>query len=264
MYPSVAQKYYVKRGEYLTEVEEHRRRELIKAAIPLGLDGWNQDLPQPPIIVRSQVQEIEPSKPCSSATSDNTETGMTDSVYTPYSIPEAPVWPEASALPQTRMEETPLILGELPRSPPPGREFLPRPPHKAMSVDAKLLCLARWTRFDASGNPYLACEPREKNFVMDWAGSGAEDAVLVKWAKEIWWHVWARQLRVNYVGMWKRRFEKEDRKAAEGKTADLERKASEVSERTAAMWDRLIKVTTKFDTPLGVTTREAETTLGAS
>jgi hypothetical protein len=225
MYPFTAHEYYLKRGEYLRDVEEYRLRELIKAAIPLGLDGWNQNLPQPPIIIKcacatpqSQTPDIKAIKdlaplvtrpstgPSSSTMSPNSGSGMTGSVGTPNSSSpdssspfEIIDWPEPSfvTLPH-RMEETPLLLEELARPPPSSQDFVPRPPQQAISVDAKLLCLARWTHFDAPGNPYLACEPREKRFEMSWARSDAEDAVLVKWAKEMWWHVWARQFRVNY------------------------------------------------------------------
>jgi hypothetical protein len=34
----------------------------------------------------------------------------------------------------------------------------------------------------------------------------------------MWWCIWVRQAAVNYVGMWKRRFEKEDSK----KTREVE------------------------------------------
>lgn len=52
---------------------------------------------------------------------------------------------------------------------------------------------------------------------MTWANAayaGATNKVLVHWAKDMWWPVWQRQSRVNYVGMWKRKFEKEDKKLA--------------------------------------------------
>jgi hypothetical protein len=91
-----------------------------------------------------------------------------------------------------------------------------------MSIEAKLLCLARWTLFDNNGTPYLTTEAL-KEFEMNWAGSGAEDEELLKWVKEMWWPIWKRQCRVNYVGMWKKRFEKEDKKKAkemDGKVVD--------------------------------------------
>jgi hypothetical protein len=46
--------------------------------------------------------------------------------------------------------------------------------------------------------------------------------VLVQWAMEMWWVVWGRQCRVNYQGMWKVRFAKEDKKR--------EREAEKVAE----------------------------------
>lgn len=35
---------------------------------------------------------------------------------------------------------------------------------------------------------------------------------LFEWAKHMWWPIWVRQSHVNHMGMWKRRFEKEDKK----------------------------------------------------
>lgn len=234
MYPYVAQRYYVNRGDYFREIEENRLRELIKASITVGLDGWNGDLPEPSIIVKcatqqNQIRGIEPHKmsllitgplkpPPSPTITAYTKIGMKESLGTPESsssdlslISEATIWSD--------MEKTPLTLEELPRSPP--REYVLRPPPEGMPVNAKLLCLARWTRFDASGNPYISSEPREKNFAMDWASSGAEDVALVRWAKYMWWHIWVRQHRVNYVGMWKKRFEEEDRKAEKNRWGEL-------------------------------------------
>lgn len=51
---------------------------------------------------------------------------------------------------------------------------------------------------------------------MHWADAayaGATDEVLVDWAENMWWSIWIRQSHVNFIGMWKKRFEKEDRKA---------------------------------------------------
>lgn len=225
MYPYAAQQYYLKRGDYLREMEENRVRDLMKASIPVGLDGWDENLTEPPIIKSasppSQIRNIEPYKlslpitepltpPPSPTLTTYTESRIKDGLGIPNSSPsdlslvsEAIFWSE--------VEKTPLILEELPRSPP--REFLLHPPPKSMPVDTKLIFLARWTRFDASGKPYISSKPREKNFAMDWASSSAEDAILVRWAQDMWWHVWVRQHRVNYVGMWRKRFEKEDRKA---------------------------------------------------
>lgn len=46
--------------------------------------------------------------------------------------------------------------------------------------------------------------------------AGAREEVLLRWAKEEWWRVWARQSIVNYVGMWRGRLEKESKKSAKG------------------------------------------------
>jgi hypothetical protein len=93
-----------------------------------------------------------------------------------------------------------------------------------MSPEAKLTCLARWTLFSPStGTPYLLSAPRDKDFTMAWADatySGAQDNILVKWASDMWWHIWIRQSHTNYVGMWKKRFKKEDRKAEQQREED--------------------------------------------
>lgn len=53
---------------------------------------------------------------------------------------------------------------------------------------------------------------------MAWADTEVEDKVLVDWAREMWWPIWVRQCHVNYVGMWKRKFEKAEAKEAKKKT----------------------------------------------
>jgi hypothetical protein len=97
-----------------------------------------------------------------------------------------------------------------------------------MSPDRKLVCLACWTFFDpVSGTPRLLSTPRNKDFEMHWTDAtyaGTTDKILVEWARDMWWHVWVRQCHVNYVGMWKRRFEKED-KNTEKKRQEEEAKA---------------------------------------
>jgi hypothetical protein len=52
---------------------------------------------------------------------------------------------------------------------------------------------------------------------MSWMESGAEDHILLKWGKEMWWAAWTRQHHVNFVGMWKRRLEEEDKEMENGK-----------------------------------------------
>jgi formylmethanofuran dehydrogenase subunit B len=40
--------------------------------------------------------------------------------------------------------------------------------------------------------------------------AGAADDDLLRWAESMWWCIWVRQAAVNYMGMWRKRFEKED------------------------------------------------------
>ena len=49
---------------------------------------------------------------------------------------------------------------------------------------------------------------------MKWADAEVEDRVLVEWAREMWWPIWVRQCHVNYVGLWKRKFEKAETREA--------------------------------------------------
>ncbi|EMD64283.1 hypothetical protein COCSADRAFT_56189, partial [Bipolaris sorokiniana ND90Pr] len=115
-------------------------------------------------------------------------------------------------------QPTTIYLSPLPRQPP--ISFYPRPPPLSMSIEAKLACLSRWTHFDPStGTPYMLSTPRPKEESMCWTDAiyaGASEEVLLKWAKEEWWQVWARQGAVNYVGIWRGRFEKEEKKNAKG------------------------------------------------
>lgn len=111
-----------------------------------------------------------------------------------------------------------------------------------MSLQSKLECLYRWTLFTPphharSGMPYLASSPREKSFVMDWVTSGAPDKELVGWTKKMWWVIWTRQFRVNFTGMWKKRMEKEDRKAEK---AEIKKKEKEDRERREALKRRMV------------------------
>jgi len=41
-----------------------------------------------------------------------------------------------------------------------------------------------------------------------------EKEVLVTWVKEMWWVVRGRQWRINWVGLWRKRMEREDKKKA--------------------------------------------------
>ena len=93
---------------------------------------------------------------------------------------------------------------------------MPHPSPANMSPSAKLLCLFRWTLFDPeTGTLSLATTPREKKFQMQWTDvkyAGVTDDELVRWAESMWWCIWVRQAAVNYMGMWRKRFEKEDSK----------------------------------------------------
>jgi hypothetical protein len=146
----------------------------------------------------------------------------------------------------------PLYLEALPRTPP--LTCTPRTPPANMSLEAKLLCLARWTLFDPiNGKPYLLSSPRDKDFVMNWAYatySGAKDEILVKWAKEMWWHIWIRQSHTNYVGMWKKRFEKEDRKAEKQREENEVRAKAEAA--VVANKERILKRLNTLNLGLGL------------
>jgi hypothetical protein len=215
MFPQVATKYYAKRAAYVKVHEEQRLQAMITAVIPAGDDGWDEKIFQPHCIVK--VLDADPSTPDLKPTAASELTPPmtpTDKVFETLSLPSS-AFP-TSALQQTKTPwNVPVYLEAISRSPP--VQFTPRPPPANMSQEAKLLCIARWTLFDpVNGAPYLPSSPRAKDFDMHWTDAtyaGATDEVLVKWAKEMWWHVWVRQSHTNYVGMWKKRFEKEDRKA---------------------------------------------------
>ncbi|KAI4637112.1 hypothetical protein J4E93_010628 [Alternaria ventricosa] len=231
MFPHIASEYYTKRAAWVKEREEQRLRELITQAIPTGQNGWSSDVPVPTIIVKyfqPQTPDLEP-----------TTTGEMTPPLTPPLTPSLPfdasptspttlVPPLISPSPSTSSPNPPLTVSSLPLTPP--LPFTPSPPPPNMSASAKLLCLFRWTHFDAStGTPFLASVPRDKDFTMAWTDAqyaGATDGVLVRWAEEVWWSVWVRQCVVNYRGMWRRRFEKAGRKGAvEGGMGGVEEKA---------------------------------------
>lgn len=114
-----------------------------------------------------------------------------------------------------------------------------------MSLSAKLLCLFRWTLFDPdTGTLSLATTPREKNFQMQWMDvkyAGATDNELVRWVRSMWWCIWVRQAAVNYVGMWKRRFEKEDSKKIKEVESEKDVELEEIP-KGGAVEDRVEKV----------------------
>lgn len=205
MFPQVAEKYYIKRGAHMKELEEHRLRGLIMQCIPEGVHGWKDDFPQPPISSKEQELPI-------------LDAGELTPPLTPTIPVEYPVKDIASDIApgtdELRPQDVRLYLDPLDRTPP--FEYVSRPPPATMSKEAKLQCLARWTEFDPeSGTPRLLGISRPKTFDMHWSAAayaGATDEVLQKWAQTMWWHIWIRQSHVNFIGMWKKRFEKDDRK----------------------------------------------------
>ncbi|KAF2178712.1 hypothetical protein K469DRAFT_598713 [Zopfia rhizophila CBS 207.26] len=196
MYPDARPIYEEKKGVFLKEVEERRLRDLIRNAIPVGHEGWVENPIMPPIMYK-------PAEPCTLAFHPAPETDLT-TIKPVLALNTDPLMASSSSL--------------LPRSPP--QTHIPRPPPANMCADAKLLCLARWTLFTPSGEPYFGQEARKKGFTMDWADSGASDEVLVKWAREMWWACWVRQGVRSWVGMWKRRLEREDKKEANVKVLE--------------------------------------------
>jgi hypothetical protein len=236
MFPHVAAEYYTKRAGYLKKQEEQKLRTMITAAIPVGDTGWRDDFPQPRIIIKQA--DTAPDTPEIKPTAANE--------FTPPLTPieeacdkslhrSGLVLPSPATLQSRSSWIVPLYLEPLSRAPP--LACVPHPPPANFSPEAKLLCIARWTLFDiVNGTPYLLSAPRDKDFEMNWADAayfGATDRVLVDWAKEMWWHIWIRQSHTNYVGMWKKRFEKEDRKI-EKKREDDEMEAKEAEAETKA------------------------------
>lgn len=215
MFPHVATEYYTKRAAYVKDLAEHRIRAHITAAIPTGDCGWKDDFLQPHIIVK------QPSANPSTPDINPTAAGELTPPLTPIEhIADKElnlsdfILPSPTTPHPTEQSSIPLYLDPLPRTPP--LPFTPHPPAANMSSKARLLCLARWTLFDPiNGTPYLLSSPRDKDFEMSWTDAtylGATEKMLVEWVEEMWWHIWIRQSHTNYVGMWKKRFEKEDRK----------------------------------------------------
>ncbi|KAL1792284.1 hypothetical protein ACET3X_008791 [Alternaria dauci] len=224
MFPHVATEYYNKRAAWAKECEEQRLRDLITKAIPTGTDGWTNDIPQHTMVVKHQ-QLVTPE--LSSVVTGEMTPPSTPlltpslSIATTSTPPCSPISSFFTALSPTQSEDVPVYIDALPRTP--TVPFTPSPPPANMSPSAKLLCLFRWTLFDPdTGVLSLAPAPREKNFQMQWTDAkhaGATDDELVQWARDMWWCIWVRQAAVNYVGMWRRRFDKEDsrkRREAEG------------------------------------------------
>jgi len=219
MFPKVAEQYYIKRAAHVKELEEHRLCDMIMQTIPEGAHGWTDDFPQPPIAIKQRA-------PLS------LDAGELTPPHTSRVVTEDPFNIASKAVPDTyglRPQDLCLYLDPLDRTPP--FEYAPRPPPANMSTEAKLLCLARWTDFDpTSGFPHLLSVPHCKKFKMQWAAAayaGATDKILRDWSQTMWWHIWMRQSHVNFVGMWKKRFEKEDRKAESSRQKETDAKVDE-------------------------------------
>jgi hypothetical protein len=154
--------------------------------------------------------------------------------------------------------DVPLYIDPLPRTP--ERPCYPHPPPTRMALDRKLVCLARWTLFDPlNGTPYLLSSPRDKDFEINWTDAthaGATDAVLINWAREMWWHAWIRQSHTNYVGLWKRRFEKEDRKAE--KEREVEKARAKAEEMAKADRERIMGRLRMLNMGLGVIEKDSK------
>jgi hypothetical protein len=240
MFPHVAAEYYTKRSVHVREQEERRLRAMITAAIPMGKEGWSDDLPQPRVIVKHTDTEPRTPETKPVAVSELTppltptdvilgkELHLSTLMLSPTSDSDAATQP-------SQPWDVPLYVEPLLRKP--ERPCLPGPPPDKMAPDRKLLCLARWTLFDpVNGTPYLLSSPRDKDFEMQWtdaAHAGATGKMLIKWAKDMWWPVWVRQSHVDYIGMWKRRFENDDKKA-EKKKLEEEAKAEASREKMVA------------------------------
>lgn len=229
MFPEVTLEYYTKRGAHLKEVEEHRLQHLLMKSIPAGEEVWSEDIPKPQVlIIHNPAPATDMTNAGQVVLGDNqlsTNQTATEQPPTPPTTPPSSITSAHIGLNHSHRDplSTPLHLEALSRTP--GRPFEARPPPQTMSIEAKLLCMARWTHFDPqTGAPYIGCEPREKKFEMCWSDSGASDDVLTKWVSEMWWGIWVRQAWVNYVGMWKKRLEKEDAKAEKAKLKAKEEK----------------------------------------
>lgn len=258
LFPQITAEYYGKRAAHVKEFGEERLQRLLTEAIPLGREGWSDDMPQPPVVVQSAAPMTPPLKPIvpgqggtSSLTSGHGAILVIPSDLdflppTPPHTPSASVAPNELAVSEIgstyqdrgSVFSTALHIQSLPREPP--ISFIAHPPADHMSPTAKLDCIARWTLFDpVTGTPYLSHAPRDRSFSMCWSDSGARDAVLVKWVQNMWWAIWIRQARVNYVGMWRKRFEKEDTKVAkvreEAERVEVAAKRKKILERLAVV-----------------------------
>jgi hypothetical protein len=246
MFPHIAAEYYIKRAAWAKEFEEQRLRDLITDTIPTGIDGWISDVSRPSIVVKYQ-QSITPdllpatigemTPPSTPPLTPSLSIATTPTtLYSPVSSFFPPLSPPHS-------QDVPVYIDALSRTPP--VPFTPHPPPANMSPSAKLLCLFRWTLFDPeTGTLSPATTPREKNFQMQWMDvkyAGATDDELVRWAESMWWCIWVRQAAVNYMGMWRRRFEKEDSKKMREVESEKEVELKEMP-KVEVVEDRLEKV----------------------
>jgi hypothetical protein len=251
MFPHVAAKYYTKRASWVKEREEQRLRDLITNAIPSGKDGWSTDIPHPTIMTKDLLINTPNLKPISKAemTPPSTPPLTRSPSLTTSSLdsPTPPLFSPLDCRPSSQTKETPPVYTDpLPRIPP--VPFLPHPPPPNMSAASKLACLSRWTLFDPeNGTLTLATTPRDKELpVQQWTDAvyaGATDVDLVRWASEMWWCVWVRQAAVNYVGMWKKRFGKEDERVMRaGVEVEMGKREEEESLVVEASGERMEKV----------------------
>ncbi|CAO2650959.1 Nn.00g092560.m01.CDS01 [Neocucurbitaria sp. VM-36] len=220
-FPHIATEYYIKRAAYVKELEEQKLRHLISKAIPTGGEGWKDDFQQPKIFIKRpglMTPLLTPMRDSELTPPPTPASPICQDLNPELALPEIPSTTNQYCAPITHTSEpwdVPLCLDPLPRVPP--LTCTPHPPPANMSLEAKLNCLARWTRFDPStGAPFLLFTPHSKDFEMHWTDAtyaGATEEFLTKWAGDMWWHIWIRQSHVNYVGMWKKRFEKADKLA---------------------------------------------------
>ncbi|KAK3215439.1 hypothetical protein GRF29_19g3276939 [Pseudopithomyces chartarum] len=199
---------------------------------------WDEDTagPTPRIVFEADTTAPTtaiPAPPTPPASRSTSPSGDPQKTYPPH-----PNTPERT--------NPPLHLPSLPQTPP--LPFTPRPPPPNMSPEAKLTCLARWTRFSPLQEPYLLLAPREKGFELRWSESGVQERLLVEWVRGMWGKVWVRQGAANWVGMWRRRFEKEGekRRVEEGKRREEEmkerKKEEEMNERREKILESLRRV----------------------
>ncbi|KAH7122402.1 hypothetical protein B0J11DRAFT_416739, partial [Dendryphion nanum] len=238
LFPAAAKEYYTKLNSFNLEVEEQRLRDLIRAAIPIGHESFTQDIKQPLIIIKALPSNVVPqismemlnsgigglppliTSPLTppGSSSGNPSPGSSDSTSSlapspsPLSL-SSPTSGPLTTFPNPTPADAPLLLDALPRTPPVARPTRSQLPPHNMSIDAKMHCIGRWTGFTPSGKPYILLEPRDKAeyTTFKWLDGEATDEVLEKWASEMWWVIWARQVHISYVGRWKRTFEKEDK-----------------------------------------------------